>query len=110
MSGTPIVSERQSVEMPGSRPQSVDPCTMVICGALGDLSRRKLLPAIYELMKDHLTHPDFAVIGIGRDETQTDDTFRAQMKQALQQSDEVKASTKPSGRSCARASISSPPT
>jgi glucose-6-phosphate 1-dehydrogenase len=91
MSGTPIVSERQSVEMPGSRPQSVDPCTMVICGALGDLSRRKLLPAIYELMKDHLTHPDFAVIGIGRDETQTDDTFRAQMKQALQQSDEVKA-------------------
>ena len=46
---------------------------MVICGALGDLSRRKLLPAIYQLMTEHLVDPDFAVLGVGRDETQTDD-------------------------------------
>jgi glucose-6-phosphate 1-dehydrogenase len=90
MSGTPVVSGRLSVEMPGSTPQRADPCTMVICGALGDLSQRKLLPAIYQLMKEHLVHPDFAVLGIGRDETQTDDTFRAQMWKALHESDELK--------------------
>jgi glucose-6-phosphate 1-dehydrogenase len=90
MSGTPVVSARQSVEMPGAPQQRADPCTMVICGALGDLSQRKLFPAIYQLMQEHLVHPDFAVLGIGRDETQTDDTFRAQMRKALAESDEVK--------------------
>ena len=63
--------------------ERADPCTMVIFGALGDLSRRKLLPAIYQLMKEHLVDDDFAVLGVGRDETQTDDTFREQMRKAL---------------------------
>jgi glucose-6-phosphate 1-dehydrogenase len=66
-----------------------DPCTMIIFGALGDLSRRKLLPAIYELMHQHLVDKHFQVLGVGRDPGQTDDTFREQMKQALTASDEV---------------------
>src|SRR6476660_7662035 len=66
-----------------------DPCTMVIFGALGDLSRRKLLPAIYQLMKEHLVDPSFAVLGVGRDENITDDTFREHMRKALGESDEV---------------------
>jgi len=61
---------------------------MVIIGALGDLSRRKLLPAIYQLMKEHLTHEHFAVLGVARDE-QTDDGFRAKMREALNASEEV---------------------
>lgn len=89
MSATPVVASRQTVEMSGSARQRADPCTMVIIGALGDLSRRKLLPAIYQLMKEHLTHPDFAVLGVGRDEAQTDDTFRAHMRKALDESDEI---------------------
>ena len=48
---------------------------MVIFGALGDLSRRKLLPAIYQLMKEHLVDPEFAVLGVGRDDARTDDTL-----------------------------------
>jgi glucose-6-phosphate 1-dehydrogenase len=90
MSSTSVVSSRHTVEMPGSAQQSADACTMVICGALGDLSRRKLLPAIYQLMREHLVHPQFAVLGIGRDDTQTDDTFRTHMREALGESDEIK--------------------
>jgi len=66
-----------------------DPCTLVIFGGLGDLSRRKLLPAIYQLMKEHLVDEQFAVLGVSRDEHQTDDTFRATMREALSKSDEV---------------------
>jgi len=62
---------------------------MIIFGALGDLSRRKLLPAIYELMHQHLVDDRFQVLGVGRDPAQTDDTFRDQMRQALAASDEV---------------------
>src|SRR5439155_8488738 len=69
-------------------PGRADPCTMVIIGALGDLSRRKLLPDIYQLMKEHLTHEHFAVLGVARDE-QTDDGFRAKMREALNASEEV---------------------
>jgi glucose-6-phosphate 1-dehydrogenase len=67
-----------------------DACTLVIFGALGDLCRRKLLPAIYQLMKEHLVDEKFAVLGVGRDEKATDDSFRANMKDALKSSDEVK--------------------
>jgi glucose-6-phosphate 1-dehydrogenase len=66
-----------------------DPCTMIIFGALGDLSRRKLMPAIYQLMRQHLVDSDFQVLGVGRDPDQTDDTFREQMKKALAASDDV---------------------
>jgi glucose-6-phosphate 1-dehydrogenase len=91
-SGT-TVSARPSVQVQISdviKRDRADPCTMVICGALGDLSRRKLLPAIYHLMRDELVHDQFAVLGVGRDETMTDDTFRSHMRQALGESDEVK--------------------
>src|SRR4051812_36523 len=91
--GTATISARASVQiqMPieGER-HAADPCTMVICGALGDLSRRKLLPAIYHLMREHLVHEKFAVLGVGRDDAMTDDTFRANMRAALVASDEIK--------------------
>jgi glucose-6-phosphate 1-dehydrogenase len=66
-----------------------DPCTMVIFGALGDLSRRKLFPAIYQLMAENLVHEQFSVLGVGRDDTMTDDKFREYIRKALAQSDEV---------------------
>jgi glucose-6-phosphate 1-dehydrogenase len=80
---------------PATAPQTpaprdrADACTMVIFGALGDLSRRKLLPAIYQLMKEHLVDDQFRVLGVSRDEGQTDDSFRTAMHKALQASDEI---------------------
>ena len=59
------------------------PCTMVIFGATGDLTRRKLMPALYHLMSDGLLSRDFSVIGIGRGEM-SDDQFRDAMRGALE--------------------------
>src|SRR5882724_834565 len=54
-----------------------DPCVMVIFGASGDLTRRKLIPALYNLGKHHLLSREFAVVGVARDAMTTDE-FRDQ--------------------------------
>jgi glucose-6-phosphate 1-dehydrogenase len=43
-----------------------DPCTIVIFGASGDLTKRKLLPALYNLAKEQLLPDELAVIGYAR--------------------------------------------
>src|ERR1700733_4878712 len=45
-----------------------DPCTMVIFGASGDLTKRKLIPALYNLAKDNLLSREFALVGFARPE------------------------------------------
>jgi len=42
------------------------PCTLVIFGASGDLTERKLLPAIRQLAAHHRLRPEFALIGVAR--------------------------------------------
>ena len=90
MTDSKTISARPTGQTPTvSVHDRADSCTMVILGALGDLSRRKLLPAIYQLMKEHLVDPAFALLGVGRDDTMTDATFREHMRKALAESDEV---------------------
>jgi glucose-6-phosphate 1-dehydrogenase len=73
------------------------PASVVIFGASGDLTRRKLLPALYELARHHRLPARFAVIGAGRSEM-GDDGFRQQFAESLrefcgvEQGDEVAAS------------------
>src|SRR5262245_60061964 len=43
-----------------------DPCVMVIFGVGGDLTRRKLIPALYNLASQQLLSREFAVVGVGR--------------------------------------------
>src|SRR5580700_3847253 len=43
-----------------------DPCIVVIFGASGDLTKRKLLPALYHLEQAGLLPEDFAVVGVAR--------------------------------------------
>jgi glucose-6-phosphate 1-dehydrogenase len=57
-----------------------EPCTMVIFGASGDLTKRKLVPAIYSLAVDRLLPPSFAVVGFARRPI-PDEDFRAQMRE-----------------------------
>ena len=52
------------------------PCTLVIFGGAGDLSRRKLLPALYNLSLDGVLPANFAVVGFARTE-HDDDSYRA---------------------------------
>ncbi|HWN83019.1 MAG TPA: glucose-6-phosphate dehydrogenase, partial [Candidatus Udaeobacter sp.] len=49
------------------------PVALVIFGATGDLTRRKLIPAIYNLMADGHLGPSFAVVGVARREQSTDE-------------------------------------
>ena len=53
----------------------VAPCTLVIFGGSGDLTKRKLLPALYNLGLDGLLPANYAVVGIGR-KPWSDDEFR----------------------------------
>ena len=50
-----------------------DPCVMVIFGVSGDLTRRKLIPALYNLASQQLLSREFAIIGVGRTPMSTDD-------------------------------------
>ena len=59
-----------------------DPCVMVIFGASGDLTKRKLVPALYYLAQDGLLSKNFAVIGIARTEM-SDEAFREKLREDL---------------------------
>lgn len=63
----------------------IEPFTMVIFGGAGDLSKRKLLPAIFSLFCDNVV-PDqkFSILGFGRNKM-SDDDYRAMMKDAVKQ-------------------------
>src|SRR5258708_5467162 len=59
-----------------------DACTVVIFGASGDLTRRKLMPALYNLAWARALPGGFAVVGIARRD-KTDESFRAEMREAV---------------------------
>jgi glucose-6-phosphate 1-dehydrogenase len=62
----------------------VEPCSIVIFGASGDLTARKLIPAFYHLFKDKQMPADFRIIGFARRE-KNDDAWRTELRQALDQ-------------------------
>ena len=55
------------------------PCTVVIFGATGDLTLRKLIPALYNIAADGELPPAVAVVGFAR-RPKTDDQFRKEME------------------------------
>jgi glucose-6-phosphate 1-dehydrogenase len=63
-------------------PTSTTPCGIVIFGASGDLAKRKLIPALYELAQQKLLDEKSYVIGYSRSEM-TDEQFRAEAKEAI---------------------------
>lgn len=58
--------------------KSVDPCTIVIFGASGDLTYRKLIPALYHLFEDGALPTPFKVIGFARRD-KTDQSWRDEL-------------------------------
>ena len=58
--------------------RSVKPCVVVIFGATGDLTKRKLVPSLMGLAKDGLLPPGFAVVGFAR-RNWTDESFRTEL-------------------------------
>jgi glucose-6-phosphate 1-dehydrogenase len=60
-------------------------CLLVIFGASGDLTARKLVPALYDLCRTGLLPERFAVVGVGRTAL-SDDAFRERMVEAIRRS------------------------
>jgi glucose-6-phosphate 1-dehydrogenase len=69
-------------ERTNSAGKTAAPCIMVIFGATGDLTKRKLFPALYNLAKSNLLPREFAIVGISRTEMTTE-AFREQMMQDM---------------------------
>src|SRR3954469_8619922 len=68
----------------GSERRTLDPCSIVIFGASGDLTARKLIPALYHLfMAKQLPNP-FRVIGFARRE-KSNEQWRTELRAALDQ-------------------------
>src|SRR5215212_5694545 len=61
-----------------------EPCALIIFGASGDLTKRKLFPALYSLAYRQLLPEQFAIVGVART-SETDDEFRDRMKAAVQE-------------------------
>jgi glucose-6-phosphate 1-dehydrogenase len=72
------IAEQENPLLEGLRLQRTpEPCVLVIFGASGDLTRRKLFPAIYALAFRRLLPDRFAVVGVARTEQSTEDFVEA---------------------------------
>jgi glucose-6-phosphate 1-dehydrogenase len=62
--------------------KEANPCILVIFGASGDLTRRELVPALYELAQQGLLPDPFAIVGFARSDW-SDDEFRREMRDSV---------------------------
>jgi len=63
---------------------AVLPSAVVIFGASGDLTQRKLVPALYALLQEGLLSPKVRVVGVARSEM-SDTQFRAHLREGIEQ-------------------------
>jgi glucose-6-phosphate 1-dehydrogenase len=64
--------------------RSTEPCVMVIFGASGDLTQRKLIPALYNLARAQLLSQNFAVVGVARRPMSTED-YRKKLSEEVRE-------------------------
>lgn len=76
---TDMPAFRNTVDMVKAK----EPATLVIFGASGDLSQRKLIPALYQLYQAHFLPERFVIVGFSRTQM-SDDAFRERMQQGLE--------------------------
>jgi glucose-6-phosphate 1-dehydrogenase len=70
-------------------PASGDSCLLIIFGASGDLTRRKLIPGLYNLACVGCMNPQFEVIGIGRT-PMTSEEFRSKLRESASKSGDTR--------------------
>ncbi|EYR64017.1 glucose-6-phosphate dehydrogenase [Actinotalea ferrariae CF5-4] len=75
MSPSPVTAEHNPLRDARDRrlPRIAGPCGLVIFGVTGDLARRKLMPAVYDLANRGLLPPGFALTGFARRDWETQD-------------------------------------
>src|SRR5205085_8170508 len=64
------------------------PCTVILFGASGDLAKRKVIPAMYDLAAHNALGPRYAIVGFART-AMTEDAFRASLGEAAKTISEV---------------------
>ena len=79
-----MVSQRKESIAADTALQTAPPCIMVIFGAAGDLTKRKLIPALYNLKHSNLLSDNFAVIGVARAEM-NDEEFRKRLSNDMRE-------------------------
>ena len=67
---------------PRRQPRPADPCAMVIFGASGDLTKRLVMPALYNLARTKVLPENFALIGVARAE-ETAESWRGHLYDML---------------------------
>jgi len=77
LEGNPLLESVRMEKIP-------DPCVMVIFGASGDLTKRKLIPAIFDLARQGLLPMGFSIVGVSRTEM-NHDAFRSYMQGAMKE-------------------------
>src|SRR5687767_894584 len=82
-----IVVEPDPMPMEAPALPKAEPCVIVIFGATGDLTRRKLMPALWNL-KGQGCLESVRMLGVGRT-AMSDDEFRALVREALVQSEKI---------------------
>lgn len=82
-------STAHPLEEPGISSRFVNPCILVIFGATGDLTARKLFPAIYNLTREGQLPSQFACVAFARRD-KTNEQFRKEMHDAINQFSRVK--------------------
>lgn len=89
-----MTSSSHPLQEPGQMGRISDPCILVIFGATGDLTSRKLLPALYNLACDGQLPAQFACVGFARRE-KTHDQFREEARDAINQFSRTKPIDEP---------------
>jgi glucose-6-phosphate 1-dehydrogenase len=82
MTQAPAVSQENPLLEGLRKRRTAEPCALTIFGASGDLTQRKLIPALYSLAFRNLLPPNFGVVGVART-PMTDDEFREKMRDAV---------------------------
>jgi glucose-6-phosphate 1-dehydrogenase len=89
---TPIIEAQAEQKLIRPALPTADPCTLVIFGASGDLTRRKLIPALYDLCGVGCMSACFEVVGTGRTQM-TDEQFRESLHETAKVSKDVREFT-----------------
>jgi glucose-6-phosphate 1-dehydrogenase len=75
------ISQEDLQQAKQTRERIPEPCVVVIFGASGDLTKRKLLPALFHLQQAHLLPEEFAIVGVARRHLENE--FAADMKDGI---------------------------
>jgi glucose-6-phosphate 1-dehydrogenase len=73
----PLRESQRDVRVP-------EPCLMVIFGASGDLTKRKLMPAVFELARQAMLPPGFSILGVARSPMSAE-AFRSHLFQGMKE-------------------------